>query len=238
MQSQHSPLGPRNPSGHRALVAVPATSLKQRQRKLAGKYLVSDPNDIFYYTGFMPTAQSFLVFPGSVLYVSDLDSGAYGLKSVAVERLKPLKKLRLQGAGFDETHINAGLYLKLRSLKLRPASAEIKAPRHVKSSEELSLIRSAIRTAESSFRAAEIKGTEAQAAASIDLQFLKRGCRPSFETIIAAGKNSAFPHHHPGAEKISKAAMAIVDFGVRKSYYCTDTTRTFFDRRNKKQLAI
>jgi len=51
---------------------------------------------------------------------------------------------------------------------------------------------------------------------------------PSFPTIIAAGKKSAYPHAVSTQERIRSGNVVLVDMGVRYSHYCADLTRTFF----------
>ncbi len=45
--------------------------------------------------------------------------------------------------------------------------------------------------------------------------------------IVAAGPNSASPHHEPGDRVIQPGDAVVVDFGGKVGGYCSDTTRTF-----------
>jgi Xaa-Pro aminopeptidase len=58
---------------------------------------------------------------------------------------------------------------------------------------------------------------------------MRRGGAEStaFETIVAAGENSAKPHHHPGARRINGGDPVVVDFGATFEGYRSDMTRTF-----------
>ncbi|MGM0440933.1 MAG: M24 family metallopeptidase [Elusimicrobiota bacterium] len=49
---------------------------------------------------------------------------------------------------------------------------------------------------------------------------------PSFTPVVAAGKNSACPHHLPDATKINRGWLKI-DAGLKYKGYCSDLTRTF-----------
>jgi Xaa-Pro aminopeptidase len=49
----------------------------------------------------------------------------------------------------------------------------------------------------------------------------------AFETIVAAGKNSALPHAKPTKRKIRKGDFIVIDFGVKYQGYCSDETCTF-----------
>jgi len=58
---------------------------------------------------------------------------------------------------------------------------------------------------------------------------MRRGGAEStaFETIVAAGENSAKPHHHPGSRRINGGDPVVVDFGATYEGYRSDMTRTF-----------
>ncbi len=58
---------------------------------------------------------------------------------------------------------------------------------------------------------------------------MRRGGAEStaFETIVAAGENSAKPHHHPGPRRIAEGDPVVVDFGATFEGYRSDMTRTF-----------
>jgi Xaa-Pro aminopeptidase len=50
---------------------------------------------------------------------------------------------------------------------------------------------------------------------------------PSFETIVAAGANSAVPHHRPTEAVLSAGDFVKIDFGALVGGYHSDMTRTF-----------
>jgi Xaa-Pro aminopeptidase len=58
---------------------------------------------------------------------------------------------------------------------------------------------------------------------------MRRGGAEStaFDTIVAAGENSAKPHHHPGSRRINGGDPVVVDFGATFEGYRSDMTRTF-----------
>ena len=49
----------------------------------------------------------------------------------------------------------------------------------------------------------------------------------AFPVIVASGPNAALPHHHPGAPAGEAGETVIVDAGARVDGYCSDCTRTF-----------
>ena len=48
----------------------------------------------------------------------------------------------------------------------------------------------------------------------------------AFETLVASGPNSAFPHYRAGTRRIESGDVVILDFGCRINGYCSDITRT------------
>ncbi|HVT41598.1 MAG TPA: Xaa-Pro peptidase family protein [Acidimicrobiales bacterium] len=58
---------------------------------------------------------------------------------------------------------------------------------------------------------------------------MRRGGAEStaFDTIVAAGENSAKPHHSPGPRRIGEGDPVVVDFGATFEGYRSDMTRTF-----------
>ena len=81
--------------------------------------------------------------------------------------------------------------------------------------------------AEAAFQAAQAGICERQVAAAIDAALSGVGFeRPSFDTIVASGPNSALPHHHPGDRRLETGDLVVLDFGGVLSGYCSDLTRT------------
>ena len=70
--------------------------------------------------------------------------------------------------------------------------------------------------------------TEEHFALELDTAMRRHGAESTaFETIVAAGENSAKPHHHPGSRTIAQGDPVVVDFGATFEGYRSDMTRTF-----------
>jgi Xaa-Pro aminopeptidase len=70
--------------------------------------------------------------------------------------------------------------------------------------------------------------TEEQFALELDTAMRRGGAESvAFETIVAAGENSAKPHHRPGSRTIRQGDPVVVDFGATYEGYRSDMTRTF-----------
>jgi Xaa-Pro aminopeptidase len=70
--------------------------------------------------------------------------------------------------------------------------------------------------------------TEVEFALALDTAMRRGGAESTaFDTIVAAGPNSAKPHHRPSARPIRPGDPVVVDFGATFEGYRSDMTRTF-----------
>jgi Xaa-Pro aminopeptidase len=69
--------------------------------------------------------------------------------------------------------------------------------------------------------------TELQVGRELDARMLALGAdEVSFETIVAAGANSAIPHHRPDSTELRDGDFLKLDFGATVDGYHSDMTRT------------
>ncbi len=69
--------------------------------------------------------------------------------------------------------------------------------------------------------------TERDVAADLEYRMRRLGAeRPSFDTIVASGPNSAKPHHSAGDRVIKEGDPVILDFGAHSRGFNSDMTRT------------
>lgn len=69
--------------------------------------------------------------------------------------------------------------------------------------------------------------TEREVAADIDAAMRAAGfSHPAFDTIVAAGPNSALPHARPGDRRLEPGDPTVLDFGGVYDGYSVDMTRT------------
>jgi Xaa-Pro aminopeptidase len=67
---------------------------------------------------------------------------------------------------------------------------------------------------------------ELDIAAEIEYQMKMLGAeKPSFDTIVAAGKRSALPHAHPGEYRLGANELLLIDMGASLHGYSSDMTR-------------
>ena len=78
--------------------------------------------------------------------------------------------------------------------------------------------------------AGELRAGRSEIEVAADLEYrmrLKGAERPSFDTIVASGPNSAKPHHVASKRIISEGDLVTIDFGAHDRGFNSDTTRTF-----------
>jgi Xaa-Pro aminopeptidase len=116
--------------------------------------------------------------------------------------------------------------------RLEPTSNAVEALREVKDAAEIARMERAAAIADAAlFETLPLMGqgvSEEHFALELDTAMRRHGAESTaFETIVAAGENSAKPHHHPGGRRIAPGDPVVVDFGATFEGYRSDMTRTF-----------
>ncbi|MBW2651286.1 MAG: aminopeptidase P family protein [Deltaproteobacteria bacterium] len=156
--------------------------------------------------------------------------------------------LCLKRVGIESPAIALDNYLKLRdrveSVSLKPLSGEIERIRMIKDAGEASSLRdAAIMAAHSLEKTLEhIRPgvTERDIASILETKMREAGSeKPSFETIVASGGNSALPHAIPGTREIKDGDFVIIDYGAVCGGYHSDETCTFaIGGADEKQASV
>ncbi len=156
-----------------------------------------------------------------------------GRLSDAIYSLVEGKKVGLDKAWTDQALLNA----LSQKLTLEDVSVGVRDQRAVKESWEIDTIK----------RAGEITGkalkraldelspymSEREFSAIVDYYLKKYGGEGyAFDTIVASGPNSAFPHHVPSDANL-RPPVLLVDWGAKYMGYCFDSTRTFGTARRE-----
>jgi len=66
---------------------------------------------------------------------------------------------------------------------------------------------------------------------AFEFEFFIRKCgasRLAFDTIVAFGENSAYPHHRSSPARLQNNQIILIDAGAVFNNYCADVTRVFF----------
>ncbi|MDF2682037.1 MAG: aminopeptidase family protein [Brevibacillus sp.] len=103
--------------------------------------------------------------------------------------------------------------------------------RAVKDDEEVACIQTALKIAEDSLEQLlefiRPGVSERELAVELEILMRKHGSEaPAFDTIVAAGTNSALPHAKPTERTIQHNDLIVIDFGATWKGYRSDITRT------------
>jgi len=137
--------------------------------------------------------------------------------------------------GIESAHMNVSQHewfvrTLAGSVTVKPTRGLVEEGRAVKDLDELSTLREAGRRI-SSVMAQALGGlrpglSERDVAADIDRSIVEAGFgRPAFETIVAAGSNTALPHACPSHRLLESGQLVLLDFGGMLDGYCVDLTR-------------
>lgn len=116
--------------------------------------------------------------------------------------------------------------------------------RYIKSAEELALMREAARMIDGSLESLLPKirpgMTERQVASQWVIEILATGAEgAAFDLIVAAGPNSAFPHHTTSDRMLLEGDLVVLDGGARHGGYASDITRVVaLGRASEQQRRI
>ncbi|MGA3061021.1 MAG: Xaa-Pro peptidase family protein [Candidatus Bathyarchaeia archaeon] len=212
-------------------------------------FIIFNNINLTYFTSF-PGATALLIPEQgeSVLYVSavNYEQAKKETNGLTVELLKRSENLMTKIANqtaskkpskfaVDTVPIESWLALAKAfggEEKLEPANNFISEMRKTKDQQEIQSIRKACKfTSEGMQVAFEIikPGVkERQAAAEIEYAMRKKGSEGTgFDTIIASGVASAFPHGSCSDRTIREGDLVVVDLGATFNFYRSDMTRTF-----------
>jgi Xaa-Pro aminopeptidase len=117
-----------------------------------------------------------------------------------------------------------------KSVKLQSTQGLTEELRLVKSGEEVEAIRRSVKLNSQAFQQAIRKAKpgmrENELAAEIDYRMRRLGAEgPAFETIVACGARTAWPHARPTAQVMERGQLLLVDMGACLDGYMSDMTR-------------
>jgi Xaa-Pro aminopeptidase len=161
--------------------------------------------------------------------------GSYDATLAAVLASLPVRKI-----GFEGAHLTVSRYEWLRRTlphgetsgpELIPTEGIVEASRVIKDQYEIATLREAARrlSAVAAGLSGEVRPgrTEREVAGAVDARLRDAGFeKPAFDTIVAAGTNSALPHARPGERRLHEGHLVVLDFGGVYDSYCVDLTRT------------
>jgi Xaa-Pro aminopeptidase len=149
-----------------------------------------------------------------------------------------IRRKSLRRIGYEKNNISHQSFLALEdplpaSARLIPVASLVETLRMVKSPGEIDLIRRSVQTNSEAFAqtlALVRPGvTEIDLAAELEYRMRRLGAeKPAFDSIVAFGPRSAFPHASPTRNKLAKNSLILMDMGAMRDGYASDMTRMAF----------
>jgi Xaa-Pro aminopeptidase len=217
----------------------------EMERLEIASFLVSNPVNVRYLTGFESSNAFVLVKHEEVVLMTD---GRYAEAARAVEAVEiqiverdflpgvatELGRLADAPVAFESDHVTVARHADLLStgVELVPIAAVPVMLRAVKEPAELDAIRRAgegRRRGPRAPRQGERGREDGGRRCLVDrARIHEEGADDiSFEPIVGSGPNAALPHHHAGDRELGAGETVVVDLGAKVDGYCSDCTRTF-----------
>lgn len=219
------------------------------EKKSFDGFLITNEANLLYFTGF-PGASSLLIpkkgentiyaygtnyeqakAEGKGLNVELMKRGEKLMEKIAKHvKASKIKKLAVDTLNYESYH---SLAKELRGkAKLKMENNLVWELRKVKDEKELEFMRKAgALTCEGMKAAYEVLKPgvkEHEVAAEIEYAMRRKGgWGTAFDTIVASGIRSAFPHGGCTEREIRKGDLVVIDIGATYQFYRSDMTRTF-----------
>lgn len=223
-------------------------------------YIVANESNILYFTDFLGEARLLIPRDGEnrlYVYGVNYERARQTAKNCFVELIKRGEKaelmiadhvmnLNLRRLGFDAIEASVFLTLSkaLKGVKLKAQARLTWELRKVKDEAELKCIRKAAELTSEGMKTAleTVKPglREYEVAAEIEYAMRRAGSDGvAFDTIVASGVRSAFPHGGCTDRRIRKGDLVVVDMGAKYHHYRSDLTRTVTaGKPSPKQIRI
>jgi Xaa-Pro aminopeptidase len=214
--------------------------------------LITKPVDIFYLTGFRGSAGALLIGPkNGILWVDPrytLQAHEQVQGVHVMETREPLaktvggwiRKNRPRTLGYQDAHLTCAESALLRreggkrsGVRWKPLGNLLEELRMAKDAGEVERIRQAGRLTCEAFREVlpliEPGACEADLASELEYRMRQRGAEgAAFETIVASGPRSAWPHARASTRRLRRGEFVILDLGAILAAYAADMTRTIY----------
>ncbi len=216
--------------------------------------IITDGDLIRYFTSFDCSDGFLLLYKGEkFLYVDNRYYFASKQNAKATTVLLSegslnefISENQIKSVGIVYEYTSASFLKSLNELnvKVYDCADYIASLTSVKTDNEIDLIKQSCQIAEKSFFQLLPFITEgvSERDLKLELEYImaKNGAeKPSFDTIIAFGENSAVPHHKTSNKKLTVNSPILIDFGSLYGGYCSDMTRTlFFGEPNEEFLKV
>lgn len=210
-------------------------------------FLVTNPSNRRWLSGFSGSAGSLLITPTAVLLSTD--SRYWEQAALQAPDYEIIRDGRLPAdlaafigragsgtIGIEANHLTLAAAQKLYEVEgpaWRPLTEAVEPLRQVKDAEEREKIAAAAAITDAAM--ARVPAllrpgiSERELAWELERTMRQAGAdHLAFDIIAAFGPHSARPHHSPGERPLAENEIVLVDMGAALDGYCSDMTRTFF----------
>lgn len=205
-------------------------------------FLVTNPANIRYLTGIDMSAGVILLRKtGATLFADDryIERARSVCRGMAVRHIGELPGVLhgIRRCGFEAEHVTVARRdawkKKFPRTHLVPCDDVIERRRRRKRPEELRALRRAERITEELLRRVpavlRARPTERELAWKLQCWARERGADAiAFDPIVAFGKHTSRPHHHPTDRRLRKGDLVQIDVGARYGGYCADRSAVYF----------
>jgi Xaa-Pro aminopeptidase len=218
----------------------------QLSEKSLPALFVSGLENLRYLSGFTGSTGFGLITPDHALFFADsryfiqVKNECPDFELVQCQQLLPeaaqrINSLGLKTVGVEKDHLTLGQQMKLletlQNVTLEPTDGIVESLRIVKEPGEVEAIRRACeivdRAYEHILRFINEGVTERDLALELDFFMRRNGAdRTGFDTIVAFGPHSAYPHAHPTHQALQPGQFVKMDYGAQLNGYNSDLTRT------------
>jgi Xaa-Pro aminopeptidase len=210
-------------------------------------YLLTDVFSCRYFTGIENQEGIVLITQDKILCFADAryyyaleqklkDKECQAMLYTGLESIKQCLQenaIKTLFIDYDTTTLTKYQEYNTLGVEIKDGSKNLKECRKQKTAKEIISIKKACQIAKDAFDYILPFIKEGVSETSIKNRLerfmIKQGASgPSFETIVAFGKNSAVPHHETGNARLKKNQAVLLDYGCVVDGYCSDITRTVF----------
>jgi len=212
-------------------------------------FLVTNTANVRYLTRYKAEAAWLLVTPRKAYYLTDgrfILEAQKGLRGIPVREarhpfLEPIERiLQKDGVsvlGFDENAISVATFKKVRAglsraVRLKACNQFVEKFRQIKDREEILRIKAALKInlAMMNYAGSFLRPgiTEQQVLRNLVGFVEKHKVGFAFDSIIASGPHSAFPHARVTDRRLRRGEPVLIDAGIDMNGYKSDLTRMFF----------
>lgn len=233
----------------KGMMVMASSRVKKLQDKFSGLkidgFLVTDPLNIYYLSGFTGDAGVLLITEKDKYLITDSrfeeqiktenpDWGSVITRNYLKNACEIAAKDHLAAIGFENT-IDYASYDFLDETALCdivPFDGLVEQLRSIKDEQEIALIKKSCALADDGFRFVveqlQAGQTELDIANDLDHYMKKHGASAqSFETIVASGEHTTWPHGTATSRQIMTGELITLDYGYFVDGYTSDVTRTF-----------